>query len=159
MQINSLNWRFVYSYKEHRRELYCEICLLFLLSDSPSKLDSEVWFAVTGIDIDEQRFPCISRWRNVVGSYPESQRHRQAKPDESFLFAVIFIKMKSLILVWFIRWPSVTVTNRHTTSQTSTPRRITHSWLTGSPSFLNMNKFIPASCVYNGSPSKHSTCT
>ncbi|XP_060764695.1 palmitoyltransferase ZDHHC8B-like isoform X3 [Neoarius graeffei] len=109
------SYKSTHSTPDHAEEF--QPCV-FLAGDSPSKLDSEVWFAVTGIDIDEQRFPCISRWRNVVGSYPESQRHR---------------------------WPSVTVTNRHTTSQTSTPRRITHSWLTGSPSFLNMNKFIPAS--------------
>ncbi|KAK3522232.1 hypothetical protein QTP70_034129 [Hemibagrus guttatus] len=101
---------------------------VFLTNESPSKLDSEVLLAVTGTDIDEQRFPHISRWRNFVCSYPEPQRHR---------------------------WPSVTVMIRHTESQTSTPRRLTHSWLTGSPSFLSMNKLIPASCVYNGSPNKH----
>ncbi|XP_053332289.1 ankyrin repeat and LEM domain-containing protein 2 isoform X1 [Clarias gariepinus] len=104
---------------------------VFLAGDSPSKLDNEVLLAVTGADVDDQRFPCISRWRNRVCSYPESQRHR---------------------------WPSVLVMNRHTERQTSTPRRLTHSWLTGSPSFLGPNKFFPASCVYNGSPDKHFTC-
>ncbi|XP_034168686.2 ankyrin repeat and LEM domain-containing protein 2 isoform X1 [Pangasianodon hypophthalmus] len=98
---------------------------VFLTGESPSKLDSEVLLAVTGIDIDEQRFPCISRWRNTVCSYPESQKHQ---------------------------WPTLVVMNKHTESETSTPRRLTHSWLRGSPSFLSMNKFIPASSVYNGSP-------
>ncbi|KAF5906917.1 ankyrin repeat and LEM domain-containing protein 2, partial [Clarias magur] len=49
---------------------------VFLAGDSPSKLDSEVLLAVTGADVDDQLFPCISRWRNCVCSYPESQRHR-----------------------------------------------------------------------------------
>ncbi|XP_017345353.1 ankyrin repeat and LEM domain-containing protein 2 isoform X2 [Ictalurus punctatus] len=105
---------------------------VFLAGESPSKLDSQVLSALTGIDVDEQRFPCISRWRNIVCSYPESQQHR---------------------------WPCIMVTNRHTESQTSTPRRLTHSWLTGSPGFLRVNNFMPAPCVYNQSPNKHSTCT
>ncbi|XP_053501945.1 ankyrin repeat and LEM domain-containing protein 2 isoform X1 [Ictalurus furcatus] len=105
---------------------------VFLAGESPSKLDSQVLSALTGIDVDEQRFPCISRWRNIVCSYPESQQHR---------------------------WPSIMVTNRRTESQTSTPRRLTHSWLTGSPGFLRVNNFMPVPCVYNQSPSKHSTCT
>lgn len=100
----------------------------FLADEFPSKLDAEVLLAVTGTDIDEQLFPCISRWRNIVCSYSESQR---------------------------LRWPSVTVAIRQTESQTSTPRRLTHSWLTGSPTFLSMNKSIPASYVYNNSPNKH----
>lgn len=130
-----------------------------LLSEFPSKLDGEVSLAVTGADIDEQRFPCISRWRNVVSAYPESEKHRYAKPGEFFSFAVIFVQMRSSILVLSFRWPSIRVTNRYTESQTSTPRTLTHRWLTGSPSFLNTNKFIPELCVYNGSPGKHSTRT
>ncbi|XP_060752103.1 ankyrin repeat and LEM domain-containing protein 2 isoform X1 [Tachysurus vachellii] len=114
-----------HSTPEHIKEFQPQV---FLADESPSKLDSEVLLAVTETDMDEQRFPLINRWRNIVCSYPESQRHR---------------------------WPSVTVTIRHTGNQTSTPRRLTHSWLTGSPSFLSINKLIPASCVYSGSPNKH----
>ncbi|XP_062870056.1 ankyrin repeat and LEM domain-containing protein 2 [Trichomycterus rosablanca] len=95
-----------------------EICTdVFLAGDSPSKLDSEVLLAVSGIDIDQQRYPSITKWRDTVLSYPESQRNR---------------------------WPNITVRNRHAENQTSTPRRLTHSWLTGSPSFLNLKRFFPA---------------
>ncbi|MCJ8742282.1 hypothetical protein PDJAM_G00080190 [Pangasius djambal] len=116
------SYKSTHSTPEHPEEFQPHV---FLAGESPSKLDSEVLLALTGTDTDEQRFPCISRWRNTVCSYPESQKHG---------------------------WPTVVVMNKHIESQTSTPRRLTHSWLRGSPSFLSMNKCFPASCVYNGSP-------
>ncbi|XP_046717765.1 ankyrin repeat and LEM domain-containing protein 2 isoform X1 [Silurus meridionalis] len=116
------SYKSTHSTPEHPEEFQPHV---FLTGESPSKLDSEVLLAVSRMDIDEQRFPCITRWRNIVCSCPESQKNR---------------------------WPNVKVSNAQTENQTSTPRRLTHSWLTGSPSFLSMTKFIPGSCVYNGSP-------
>ncbi|XP_066506223.1 ankyrin repeat and LEM domain-containing protein 2 isoform X2 [Hoplias malabaricus] len=99
---------------------------IFLAGESPSKLDNDVLLALTRVDIDEQLFPCVTKWQKTVLSYPESQRQR---------------------------WPNVSVINTPLENQTSTPRRLTAAWLTGSPSFLNIKKFIPGSCVYNSTPS------
>ncbi|XP_007250301.3 ankyrin repeat and LEM domain-containing protein 2 [Astyanax mexicanus] len=98
----------------------------FLAGDSPTKLDNEVLLAISGADADHQLYPCINKWKNVVLSFPEAQR---------------------------LRWLSVNVWNRNPESQMSTPRRLTRSWLTGSPSFLNMKK-----CIKNSTPSKPSPC-
>ncbi|XP_036451588.1 ankyrin repeat and LEM domain-containing protein 2 isoform X2 [Colossoma macropomum] len=103
---------------------------IFLTGESPAKLDNEVLLAITGMDIEEQLYPCVTKWKNTVLSYPESQRQR---------------------------WPNVSLMNRYPESKTSTPHRLTRSWLTGSPSFLNMKKFIPGPCMYNSTPSKTST--
>ncbi|KAI4878361.1 hypothetical protein NFI96_014003 [Prochilodus magdalenae] len=102
---------------------------VFLTGESPSKLDNKVLVAMTGVCIDEQLYPCITKWKNTVLSYPEPQRQR---------------------------WPNITLMNRCPESKTSTPRRLTRSWLTGSPSFLNM-KFLTRPRVYNSTPSKTST--
>ncbi|KAK1800798.1 hypothetical protein P4O66_005979 [Electrophorus voltai] len=44
--------------------------------DSPTKLDNDVLLALTGLEIDQQLYPCIAKWRNTVVSYPEPQRQR-----------------------------------------------------------------------------------
>ncbi|XP_072514875.1 ankyrin repeat and LEM domain-containing protein 2 [Salminus brasiliensis] len=103
----------------------------FLAGESPTKLDNEVLLAVNGTDTDQELYPFITKWKNVVLSYPESQRQR---------------------------WPSITVWKRHPERQMSTPRRLTRSWLTGSPSFLNMKMLVSGPSIKNNTPSKPSPC-
>ncbi|XP_076876708.1 ankyrin repeat and LEM domain-containing protein 2 [Brachyhypopomus gauderio] len=53
---------------------------VFLAEALPTKLDSDVLLALMGTEIDEQLYPCVTKWRNSVLSYPESQRQRYSFP-------------------------------------------------------------------------------
>ncbi|XP_041742092.1 ankyrin repeat and LEM domain-containing protein 2 [Coregonus clupeaformis] len=46
---------------------------LFMDGESPTKLDSEVLSAMNNMEIDPERNPCITKWRNTILAYPSSQ--------------------------------------------------------------------------------------
>ncbi|XP_063310479.1 ankyrin repeat and LEM domain-containing protein 2 isoform X1 [Pelobates fuscus] len=52
----------------------------FLLGKEPSKLDSNVLSAVEHVEIDTQKYPCISRWIEAIQSYPSSDRQSWPSP-------------------------------------------------------------------------------
>uniref|UniRef100_A0AAZ3RIM2 LEM domain-containing protein n=1 Tax=Oncorhynchus tshawytscha TaxID=74940 RepID=A0AAZ3RIM2_ONCTS len=42
----------------------------------PTKLDSEVLSAMNNMEIDLERYPCITKWKTTILAYPSSQRLR-----------------------------------------------------------------------------------
>ncbi|XP_053327425.1 ankyrin repeat and LEM domain-containing protein 2 [Spea bombifrons] len=52
----------------------------FLLGKEPSKLDGDVLLAIEKVEIDKQKYPCISKWLNAVQSYTPSDRHSWPSP-------------------------------------------------------------------------------
>ncbi|KAM8961873.1 ankyrin repeat and LEM domain-containing protein 2 isoform 2-T2 [Pelodytes ibericus] len=52
----------------------------FLLGKDPSRLDKDVLLAVENVEIDAQKYPCISRWRHAVLSYPSTDRQSWPSP-------------------------------------------------------------------------------
>ncbi|KAM4709716.1 ankyrin repeat and LEM domain-containing protein 2 isoform 3-T3 [Discoglossus pictus] len=52
----------------------------FLLGDEPSKLDSDVLSAVEKVEIDGQKYPCVSKWIQAVTSYSSSDRQSWPSP-------------------------------------------------------------------------------
>ncbi|OCT98328.1 hypothetical protein XELAEV_18010559mg [Xenopus laevis] len=53
---------------------------IFLLGDEPSKLDSDVLSAVENVEIDGHQYPSISKWKQVVLSYPNTARQSWPSP-------------------------------------------------------------------------------
>ncbi|XP_067862241.1 ankyrin repeat and LEM domain-containing protein 2 [Heptranchias perlo] len=45
---------------------------IFLVGEEPTKLDSDVLAAVSGVDIDPQMFPCLDEWKSRLQSYSVS---------------------------------------------------------------------------------------
>uniref|UniRef100_A0A8C5PA20 Ankyrin repeat and LEM domain-containing protein 2 n=1 Tax=Leptobrachium leishanense TaxID=445787 RepID=A0A8C5PA20_9ANUR len=52
----------------------------FLLGKEPTKLDSDVLSAMEHMEIDEQKYPCISRWRDSVRTYSSTDRQSWPSP-------------------------------------------------------------------------------
>ncbi|XP_068099521.1 ankyrin repeat and LEM domain-containing protein 2 isoform X2 [Hyperolius riggenbachi] len=52
----------------------------FLLGKEPSKLDSDVLTAVEKVEVDAQKYPCISRWIKAVLSYSSTDRQSWPSP-------------------------------------------------------------------------------
>lgn len=98
-----------------RHVMWSYVCCI--CSDSPSKLDSQVLTALSGIDIDQQRYPSITKWRNTVLSYSESQRNRYEITNHfvsltclSWLFWCRTIQFISTIIVLNLnKWTEVYV--------------------------------------------------
>uniref|UniRef100_UPI00398EA5DA ankyrin repeat and LEM domain-containing protein 2 isoform X2 n=1 Tax=Pristiophorus japonicus TaxID=55135 RepID=UPI00398EA5DA len=51
---------------------------IFLVGDGPTKLDSDVLAAVSGVDIDPQTFPCLTQWKSSMQFYSVSDMQRPA---------------------------------------------------------------------------------
>uniref|UniRef100_A0A8C7HJT4 Ankyrin repeat and LEM domain containing 2 n=1 Tax=Oncorhynchus kisutch TaxID=8019 RepID=A0A8C7HJT4_ONCKI len=49
---------------------------LFMDGEFPTKLDSEVLSAMNNMEIDLERYPCITKWKTTILAYPSSQRLR-----------------------------------------------------------------------------------
>lgn len=47
---------------------------LFIVGESPTMLDREVLTAVEKVEIDPERYPCISKWRDTILAYSSPQR-------------------------------------------------------------------------------------
>ncbi|XP_041058902.1 ankyrin repeat and LEM domain-containing protein 2 [Carcharodon carcharias] len=53
---------------------------IFLVGDEPTKLDSDVLAALSGVDIDPQMFPCLSQWKSRMQSYSVSEMQSWPSP-------------------------------------------------------------------------------
>ncbi|XP_078083316.1 ankyrin repeat and LEM domain-containing protein 2-like isoform X2 [Mustelus asterias] len=53
---------------------------IFLVGDEPTKLDSDVLAALSGVDIDPQMFPCLSQWKSRMQSYSMSEMQSWPSP-------------------------------------------------------------------------------
>ncbi|XP_053557869.1 ankyrin repeat and LEM domain-containing protein 2 isoform X2 [Bombina bombina] len=52
----------------------------FLLGGEPSKLDSDVLSALEKVEIDDQKYPYVSKWIHSVLSYPSTERQSWPSP-------------------------------------------------------------------------------
>lgn len=85
---------------------------VFILGDSPSKLDSEVLLALRDVEIDPLAQPNVSRWKNRVLSYSSLQKQS---------------------------WPSV---SQSRSSSAVTPNRLPVSPKSRSPGVFNPGQFM-----------------
>lgn len=58
---------------------------LFMDGEFPTKLDSEVLSAMNNMEIDLERYPCITKWKTTILAYPSSQRLSWPSPKRRSL--------------------------------------------------------------------------
>ncbi|XP_069788660.1 ankyrin repeat and LEM domain-containing protein 2 isoform X2 [Narcine bancroftii] len=52
----------------------------FLVGDEPTKVDSDVLAALSSVDVDPQKFPCVHRWKDRMQSYSVSEMQSWPSP-------------------------------------------------------------------------------
>ncbi|RXN18918.1 ankyrin repeat and LEM domain-containing 2 [Labeo rohita] len=97
---------------------------VFIVGNSPTKLDSDVLVALNDVEIEQNSHPTLVHWKNNVLSYPPSQRQS---------------------------WPSPSQNHRDAESRTSPVFRL--NWLTVSPKFRSPGHFNPRQLSFSP-PSK-----
>ncbi|XP_046901390.1 ankyrin repeat and LEM domain-containing protein 2-like isoform X2 [Hypomesus transpacificus] len=56
----------------------------FIQGQSPTKLDRDVLDAVKDLVIDPEKYPCITKWKDNIQTYPSSQRLSWPSPTRSY---------------------------------------------------------------------------
>ncbi|KAL0965666.1 hypothetical protein UPYG_G00284170 [Umbra pygmaea] len=54
---------------------------LFIDENYPTKLDSAVFAALSNVEVEPERYPCITKWMNTILAYPSSQRRSWPSPN------------------------------------------------------------------------------
>ncbi|XP_067106196.1 ankyrin repeat and LEM domain-containing protein 2 [Osmerus mordax] len=55
----------------------------FIQGQSPTKLDRDVLDALKDLEIDPEKYPCITKWKDNIQTYPSSQRLSWSSPTRS----------------------------------------------------------------------------
>ncbi|XP_051540667.1 ankyrin repeat and LEM domain-containing protein 2-like [Myxocyprinus asiaticus] len=93
---------------------------VFIVGNSPTKLDNDVLLALNNVEIDQNLYPGVVKWKSKILSYPSSQRQS---------------------------WPAASLTIRDSESRSSPADRL--DWFTVSPNFRSPGHFNPEQFVFS----------